>query len=190
MADSTNVTAAKPYLGGGAFVAPLGTALPAGLYENLDPAFEDLGFISDDGMDQDRDTDSTDVQAWGGQTVLNSLTKDDHTFKATFLEGNVNVLKEFFGDGAVSQDATTKVITVSPTAAKTPGRRILVFDILLSETKRRRIIIPNAQASDWGTITYKDSDAVSYKLTYTAYADSNGKPWTTYDGPVTAVSGS
>ena len=48
--DSTNVSFGKFKVGGYAYVAPVGTALPTDSESALDPAFQLIGYLSEDGI--------------------------------------------------------------------------------------------------------------------------------------------
>jgi hypothetical protein len=183
MADSKNVAAGKPYLGGGAFYAPAGTAVPTDATTALEAAYKDLGYISDDGVTQTRDVSSDAKIAWGGQQVLTTISSDALSYKVTFWESNADVLKQAYGDDAVTVDAGGH-ITVAPTLGKPLPRVVLVFEILLGTDKVRRIVVPQAQVTDWDDTTYSDGDPVGYALTYTAYPDDAGHAIYQYDASI------
>ena len=73
--DVTKVTTAKPKVGGAVFVAPLKTALPEDAKSELDAAFKNLGYISEDGIKNENTATTEDIKAWGG-AVVNSSQKD------------------------------------------------------------------------------------------------------------------
>ena len=74
----SNVTAGKPKIGGAVFRAALGSTLPTDATTALDAAFKSLGYCSEDGVTNSNSPDSTDIKAWGGDTVLNiQESKDD-----------------------------------------------------------------------------------------------------------------
>ena len=50
MANKDNVSAGKPKIGGAVFVAPAGTKMPKTAIEELDKAFKNLGYVSEDGI--------------------------------------------------------------------------------------------------------------------------------------------
>ena len=96
MASSANVTAAKPKIGGAVHVAPVGTTLPTDAISALDVEFKSLGYISEDGLTNENSPESEDIQAWGGDIVLNVQTSKPDTFSYKLIEGlNVMFLNLF-----------------------------------------------------------------------------------------------
>ena len=82
---STNVTAGKPKVTGAIHVAPLGTTLPTSTDDEL-TGFKGLGYCSEDGLVNGTNLETTDIKAWGGDTVLDITTEKPDTFKLAFLE--------------------------------------------------------------------------------------------------------
>ena len=95
MSETSNVTAAKPKVGGGIYSAPLGTALPTDATTTLNTAFKNLGYVSEDGVTNSDERSTNDIKAWGGDTVNTVQTEKKDTFKYTLIEAlNIDVLKE------------------------------------------------------------------------------------------------
>ena len=89
--SAANVAVGKPDIAGGALRAPLGTALPTGTKVGasaLDPAFKAVGYISSDGVVESTSTDSSDIVAWGGDTVRTVQTSHAVTYAFTMIETN------------------------------------------------------------------------------------------------------
>ena len=51
-------------LNGNVYVAPKGTTAPADLTSAWDPAWKDLGYLNDDGVEMEYGTDVEDIMAW------------------------------------------------------------------------------------------------------------------------------
>ena len=103
MATATNVSVGKPKVAGAIYVAPAGTALPTDASTTLAETFVSLGYISDAGVVNGENNETTSVKAWGGDTVLSALTGREDTWKMTFIEAlNLDLLKEIFICGSVN----------------------------------------------------------------------------------------
>ena len=168
MSTQANVSVGKPKISGAIYRAPLGTTLPATASETLNGAFENLGYISEDGLTNSNTASTQSIKAWGGDTVLQPQTEKPDTFTATFIEAlNTNVLEAAYGDNNVSGALATG-ITVRANAKELPAS-CWVVDMILSGNTLKRIVIANGQVTSVGDITYKDDTAIGYPLTITAY---------------------
>lgn len=173
MATVTNVSNAQPGVGGAVSVAPLGTALPTSADGTLGNTFKNLGYISDEGATNEITRDTTDIKAWGGDTVLALQTSKDDKFKMTFLETmNTDVLKVVHGDTKVSGTLATG-ITVSESAAELEAHA-WVIDMVLRGGALKRITIPNGKVTEIEEISYVDSEAIGLGVTITAMPDASG----------------
>lgn len=171
--NSSNVTAAKPKVGGAVYVAPVGTALPTDATTALAAAYQELGYVSEDGITNANSPESDTIKAWGGDTVLTLLTSKDDTFAMTLIEVmNLNVLKLVYGDDNVTGALATG-ITITANAQDL-DEHVIVIDMVLRDGAVKRIVLPQAKVSEVGDITYSDSDAVGYETTLFCSADANG----------------
>ena len=99
MPNVDNVSTGKPKIGGAVYRAALGTTLPTDATTALASAFEEMGFISDDGVVNSNNPTTNKILSWGGQTVLVVTTEKPDTFQLTFLEPlNANVLETVYGE--------------------------------------------------------------------------------------------
>lgn len=168
MSTQSNVSVGKPKIGGAIYRAPLGTTLPATASAELDPAFVNLGYISEDGLTNTNTASSENIKAWGGDTVLQPQTEKPDNFAATFIEAlNKDVLAAAYGDDNVSGTLATG-ITVRANAKEIPACS-WVADMILNGDVAKRVVIANGQVTEVGDITYKDDTAIGYPLTITAY---------------------
>ena len=180
--DSKNVSAGKPMISGAVFVAPFGTDLPETVTEDLNSAFVDLGFLSDAGLVNDGSRTSNAIKAWGGETVLNIQAEKNDIWTFTMIESkNVNVLKQVFGTDNVTVDGETGMMTIKVNS-KQLAAYSWVFDILLSDGSVKRCVLPYAQITTVGSVTYSDSAAIGYETTLNALPDSDGNTHYEYIG--------
>lgn len=174
MSEVKNVTTGKPKVGGAIHRAPVGTALPTDAKSELDAAFKQMGYVSEDGLVNSNSPDTDTIKAWGGDTVMVVQNGKDDTFKATFIEAlNLEVLKMVYGENNVSGDLTTG-ITVKANADEAESYSYVV-DMILRNKVLKRIVLPSAKVSEVGDITYSDGDVVGYETTLNAAPDSAGQ---------------
>lgn len=173
MANVNNVSYGKPKIGGAVSVAPLGTKLPTDATSELDGKFENLGYISEDGLTNTNSPESDKIKAWGGDTVLVTRAEKPDTFGFTLIEVlSLAVMKFVYGEENVSGSLEDGITLKANSKDIEP--RIIVIDIVL-QGALKRIVIPNGQISEVGEITYKDDDAVGYETTIEALPDADGQ---------------
>jgi hypothetical protein len=171
---ATNVTTGKPNISGAVYVAPIGTTLPTDATTALDNAFVCLGYVSEDGLENNNDMDVSAIKAWGGMIVYRSLNELDDNFVLTLIESeNTDVLKAVYGSNNVTVDADGNV-TVA-VKADDPEENVWVFELALRNSRAKRIVIADGAITAREAITYNDSDAVGYGITVSAYPDANGE---------------
>ena len=176
---ATNVSTGKPNISGAVYVAPLSTTLPTDATTALDAAFVCLGYVSEDGLENNNELDVSEIKAWGGNIVYRSLNGLDDTFSLSLIESeNVDVLKNVYGDANVTVDANGNV-TIN-IVAEDPQEKIWVFELAMRGGRSKRIVIPDGAVTARETITYNDSDAIADGITVSAYPDATGKSHSEY----------
>ena len=171
--NSTNVSASKPKTGGAIFRAPLGTALPNTYSAQLDTAFKNLGYVSEDGIVNANSPSGDKIRAWGGSTVLNYMDDKPDTFQMKLLEAfNSDVLKTIYLEKNVTV-ANNGDIAVSVTA-EDMAQYSWVIDMILKGGRAKRIVIPVASITEMQEINYRDNEPIGYGITLSAEPDATG----------------
>lgn len=175
--DSTNVGVGNPAVTGGAYVVQLGTTLPTDALAVLGNEVKCLGYVSEDGLVDSESQDSSDHQAWGGDTVGVSKGKRLHKFKFSPIETNPTVLQTAYGD---------ENVTISPSGGFTVKRngknvpeRSYIFEVIMSDTLIKRTVVPRGVIVSNRDITQNGKDLVKYDFDITALPDADGQ--TSYD---------
>lgn len=168
-----NVSAGKPKIGGAVFRAVAGTTPPTDATTSLAAAFKDLGYCSEDGLVNSNSPSTTNIKAWGGDTVLTIQEEKEDTFQLTLIEVlNTEVLKTVYGSSNISGALNTG-LTVKANSLE-PEEGVWAIELVLNSNTVKRVVIPNGKITEIGDISYTDSDAIGYEITITAVPDSNG----------------
>jgi hypothetical protein len=176
--STTNVSAGKPKVGGAIFVAPSTETLPTDATTALPESFVCVGYISDDGVNNKIEMKNNDIQAWGGDTVLNAQESRAETYEFTMIETNEASLKQAFGEENVTVDGVTKVTTVKHNGLERKAY-VYVVEMIMTGNRVKRTVIPNGKVTDIGEIKYVDKEPIGYDTTITALPDASGN--TAYD---------
>ena len=175
MADATQVTAGKPKVGGHVFRAPLGTTLPTDATTARDPAFADMGYISEDGVTVADTRESETVKAWGGTPVLITQTDRTTTVQAQFISAmNIEVQKMANGDSNVTGTDFSTGVTIKSNAEEL-DEYSYVFEMIAKGNIAHRIVLPCAKPIEIGEVVYNDTDPVGYDVTLGCTADTSGQ---------------
>lgn len=178
--NSQNVSVGKPKIGGAIYRAPLGTTLPTTANASLDAAFACLGYASDAGLVNNNSSESEDIKAWGGDTVLSVQTSKTDTFNFTLLESlNTDVLKTVYGNNNVTGDIDTGIRVVANSEEQEECS--WVIDMILRGGVLKRIVLPDAKVTNVDEISYVDNEAIGYNTTLSCLPDSTADQATHYE---------
>lgn len=174
MADSGKIWAAIPPDGGCVFAAPLGTALPTDATVALNGAFVDLGWVSEDGVVNSINRETQKFYGWGGEVVKVTQSKYEETVKLTLLESTPVVLKEVYGQNAVTTTGTG--LTLKTTVEHSPlmlARRSFVIQFI-DQQGTGRIVVREGQVTEVADVEYKHDGLTMYELTIDCFRPTDG----------------
>lgn len=175
----SKATAAKPAaeaIGGGIAFAPTGTTLPTTAVAALNSAFENVGYVSTDGVTRSIGLNSQTVNAWGGAVAAVLSAEKTETYKFKVIEAyNVPLLAMVFGKATGTLETGISVESNS----LPQDEHAWVVTMLETDGNAHRIVIPKGVITAIGDVQYVDNNVTGYELTLTAVADQLGN--TAYD---------
>lgn len=184
--DSTMVSLGKFKVGGYAYWAPSGTELPTDSSTPLAAAFKLLGYLSEDGLTNTTDTDTTEIKDANGTTVMKVITSYTESYQFALLEVlRVEAAKMRYNSDAVT--GTDKSMTIKHQMPSDEDF-VLVFEIAMSGDVKDRLVIGNCTRAEFGDRQVHAGDAQVYDVTVSANDMGNGVTAIEYIGRATAVS--
>lgn len=187
-ASPTNLTTT-----GGLYVAPFGTPLPTDVDDVLNAAFQNLGYVSADGVSLNIDSATTPIEVWGGDEIATLRDSYSIELSATLyqvLSPEVNAA--LFGDDNVTTAAATSTLGNRMRVllnSKLPPRVSLVIDSFY-EDKSLRHVAQIAQLSDLDDITLVHNEALSLSVVFKVMRGTDGNHLIQYSDDGAATGGS
>ena len=182
--DSTMVSLGKFKVGGYAYWAPAGTALPTDASTALPAAFKLLGYLSEDGLTNTTDTDTTEIKDANGTTVMKVITSYAESYQFALLEVlRAEAAKLRYNTGAVT--GTDKSMTIKH---QMPSDEDFVFEIAMTGNVKDRLVIGNGTRAEFGDRQVHVGDAQVYDVTVSANDMGNGVTAIEYIGVAASAS--
>lgn len=169
--NSANVSAAKPKVGGAIFWAPAGTTAPTDAKTALTEAFQNVGYVSEDGLTEKETRSYEKHKAWGGDSVASSQTEYGKSYTFKMIETNEATMKARYG--AENVTATEGKVTQVKHNSKELPEGVWVVEMIVANRILRKVM-PKGKIEEIGDITYNDSNLVAYEVTIGLLPDSNG----------------
>ena len=163
--NKKNVSLGKPKKTGCLYYAPAGTALPTDATTALPAAYTCVGYLSEDGVTNATDTDTTDINEMGGIKVLSEISGYGETWQFNMIETNEASLKLRFGTANVT--GTADKLTVYH-AIPSGESLVLVFEIAMTGNRVKRIVVADGTITEFDDTTYSAGDAIGYGVTMSA----------------------
>lgn len=155
---------------GAVYTAPAGTTLPTDATAVPAAEFDEVGFVTEDGITLSISEDITDLKAWQNGTVVRKLqTSHDVTVGLSMMETSDVTLETYFG-------STSGEIT----ADQLP-HRAWIIDVVDGDDVIRWVI-PDGQVTERGDISIVNADSINYPITISCFPDETEVKVYRYDG--------
>ena len=132
---------------GSLYVAPVGSVLPSNATVALDAAWEELGYIDEDGVSMTPSVDLSDIMMWQSTTAV-KVTLDSTSFEIQFNMGQVNKFTwglYFFNSNWTNNFGQAKLTLLSNPASQEKG---LIVEWRDDEGDQNRLVLPKAVLTD------------------------------------------
>lgn len=154
--------------------APLGTPMPTSVSAVLNAAFQDPGWVNQDGLKKAVDEESTEILGYGSNQPIRVLkTKRKASFEIVFQETNPTVIEVYqqlpIGSIVVASDGSFDFAEGPARTEKIAG----VFTIVDGDNLIRAVI-PKMEVTATKEWVAKAGSEINYGVTLTAYPGSDG----------------
>lgn len=151
---------------GAVYAGPTSATAPTSATSSVPAAYNDMGYISEDGVTEAYDEDVQDIQAWqGGAIVRTLISSSKASLSFTMIESKASTL-ELYHKGSTMEAVTDgyKIDVKLPNVV----RKKFILDVLDGST-HLRIYVPDGEVTERGEITYVNDETISYNVTLTCY---------------------
>lgn len=190
MGNTANVRVGSPKVGGYAFSAPMATIpLPTDATTALPAAYEDLGYLSEDGVQINPQVESEDRLDWGGDVVRTLLTERGAEVVVTLIECGAVTLAEVFGEDNVTVTGTApdESYHIKFTGDLLPHKQYS-FE-LKDGTRVGRVLVNDGQiiTPGGGERQYTRTELKQFQVTIKCFRDAGGDFYHEYDEPEVVI---
>lgn len=174
--NNNNVSSAKGVKGGYVFCAALGTDLPTDYKTPLSEDWKALGFITDEGYKESRDSDVDDRVDMNGDLMDSQKTSQVESAQVTLAEIKADTLRAQYGEANVTDENGIIVVKHN---SEDEMIQSYVLDLVLKNNRRWRKVVPMGSSADLDTLAISVSELAARSLTIKYLTDEAGQ--TCYD---------
>lgn len=148
-------------------LAPVGTALVAGTTGTLNAAFLPLGYLSEDGLEENFEISREQITAWqNAATVREVVTQAKMMYSGTLIETTKTNVEAYYGT-TVTQSAPHGTYTINPGGSS--GVKALTVTIL-DGSDIKVVTCARAEVFKGGdAIKYASGEAIGYPVEIVCY---------------------
>lgn len=149
-------------------IVSVGTDLataPTSAESVLGTGWTDLGYVSDQGVDETINQSSTPLRAWQNRKIVRTLVEEsDVQYHFVLLQSSADVVAFYYG-GAVASDGS---IVIDPSVER--PRVKFNLDVIDGD-EQIRAYAADAQVTEVGSQVYRNGEPIGYEVTVTCTHD-------------------
>lgn len=154
-----------------AYVGAVGSTLPTDTTTAIDPAFKDVGWLTDAGLGESGSTNTNVKRGVNGSIVKTIKTDDDTSFTIECYERNAITMGLLRPGSTPSTTSGTTTTNVKAYLGSNEQAFVLHYDF---GAWKRRVAIPRGEAFLTGTIQDKPGDLAVLQFRVDCYPASDG----------------
>lgn len=141
-------------------VGAFGTAeAPTSAVSVLDPDWDDVGYVSEDGVTETTEQSTTALRAWQNRKRVRTIVEEGSVrYQFRLIQTNADTVALYYG-GTVQSDGS---IIIDPTRE----RPTIAFNLdVIDGDNSIRAYAPEAQVVEVGDQVYSNGEAIGYEVT-------------------------
>ncbi|GGN39451.1 hypothetical protein FHR83_006715 [Actinoplanes campanulatus] len=171
---AVDITLIRAYTNGAVYTtssSAVTATAPTDAGSSLDPDFQEVGAISEDGITESTSQDRTDVFIWQNNTLARRIPgQTTKTWTLAASETNLMTLGVQFAGSTITQ--TAEGVSIEEKAPGTDIRQWVLHGIDGSDLQR--IYVPLGEVTERGDVVWSAAGVTVYEWTLSAYADPSG----------------
>lgn len=175
--NTANVSLTKFVQGGYFFSAPSGTEPPNDFSTPLGDAFVNVGFVSEDGVEEDINDSTETYKDANGDVICVGSSEREETIKLKLVEIKKDSLAEIYGHDNVT-DASGMITAKHKFGGR--GERVYVLELLLKDGRKWRQVIHKGTVTEVGTLSLASTELAGREITIFAATNDEGVSVTDY----------
>lgn len=176
--DGFKAEAARVGVTGRIDIAALAAVLPhdmSNLITTGSGAYTNLGYISDDGVTENRDEDNQEFVPWQENTSIRyEITKSVTTFEFTLWQSTLATAGFYYGVSAADMFKNADGSVFFDEKGKPDVTQHKLVLTVVDGSRARRTCLAAAQVTERGEITYKSDEMIGYNVTVTGFPGATG----------------
>ena len=144
--------------------------LPTDASTQLDVAFQEVGYVTADGLTEATNQDLTDIFAWQGNALIRTI-QGQYTKQFTFAAAETNLVTLGVQYPGSTINQTAEGVSIAEKSPTPDVRNWVLHGI--DGSRALRLVIPRGQVVERGDVVWSAENITVYEWTLRAYPDTS-----------------